>query len=291
MTLTRRAVLAAAMLPVAGAHAGPPRRIAVVDWGLASTLCGLDVVPAGVSEIDLYNRWVADPRLPAGVRDIGLRTEPNMEVLVALAPDLILTTPFSESVRPMLERIAPTRAFTTFGPGGEPLARASAITRDLGRLLDVAPRAEALLARVDAAFEDAARRVAAADERPLLLVSFADTRHARVYGANSLFGNVLARLGLANVWDRPTNDWGFSLATIEDLAAHPEARLFYIDPTPPEVLLSLAGDGLLAHLPVVRAGRARRLASAWAFGDVMAAERFAVLLAGAVADRRPPHGG
>ena len=126
-------------------------------------------------------------------------------------------------------------------------------------------QANALLARVEFHLRgrfppDRGRGSAKGTIRPVLLVSFADARHARVYGANSLFGNVLTRLGLANVWTRPTNDWGFSLATIEDLAAYPDARLFYIDPTPPEVLRSLAGDGLLAHLPIVRAGRARRLA-------------------------------
>jgi ferric hydroxamate transport system substrate-binding protein len=126
---------------------------------------------------------------------------------------------------------------------------------------------------------------------PLLVVSFADSRHARVYGADSLFGNVLTRLGLANAWSRPTNDWGFSLATVEDIAAASDARLVYVDPTPPEVLRSLSGDGLLAHLPVVRSGRSRRLASTWAFGDVTAAARFAGLLAEALTDREPANGG
>jgi iron complex transport system substrate-binding protein len=102
---------------------------------------------------------------------------------------------------------------------------------------------------------------------------------------------VTTRVGLANAWSRATNDWGFSLATIEDIAAYPDARLVTVDPTPPEVLRSFSGDGLLAHLPVVRSGRSRRLASAWAFGDVMAAERFARLLADALANREPADGG
>jgi ABC-type Fe3+-hydroxamate transport system substrate-binding protein len=296
MRATRRGFLGAAMtLPVlagrARAREGFPKRVAVVDWGLASTMVSLGVIPAGVTEIDLYNRWVVEPKLPAEVRDLGLRTEPNMEALASLRPDLILTTPFSESVRAMMERIAPTLSLGTYIPGAEPLDRSRAVTRDIARRLGVETRADTLLGRIEASFDDARRRLGDQPRRPLLLATFSDARHARVYGANSLFGNVLTRLGLANAWERPTTYWGFSVADTEAIAAYPEARLFYHDPTSPDVLRGFAGDGLLGHLPIVRAGRAHRLPAVWAYGDAVAAERFARLLVDALVAEEGPHAG
>ncbi|MBM6593313.1 ABC transporter substrate-binding protein [Microvirga pudoricolor] len=296
MTATRRGILGAALaLPVligrAGAQGAVPTRVAVVDWGLASTMVSLGLVPAGVTEIDLYNRWVSEPKLPAGVQDLGLRTEPNMEALASLRPDLIVTTPFSASVIPMMERIAPTLSLGTFMPGAEPLERSRVVTRELAKRLGAEAQAGSLLDRIEGSFDSLRRRLGDRPRRPILLATFSDARHARVYGTNSLFGNVLARLGLSNAWQRPTTFWGFSVADTEAVAAYPEAQLFYHDPTSPDVLRGFAGDGLLGHLPIVRAGRAYRLPAVWAYGDVVAAERFATVLVDALVARDGSHAG
>jgi iron complex transport system substrate-binding protein len=281
--LNRRACLGALLLPMVPAVAqesGPLHpRVAVLDWGLTSTVLSLGLTPAGIGEIALYRRWADDFPIPPGVQDVGLRTEPNLEVLAALKPDLIVTTPFSESVRPLLERIAPTRSYATYTPDGHPLNRSGEVLREIARELRAETQAQAVLARAEETFAEARRNLADRAVPPLLLAGFMDGRHVRIYGADSLFGNVLDRLGLRNAWDRPTNFWGFTLVGIHELAAYRDAQLLAVAPIPADAPLNKPGEGLWQSLPLVRQGRIGTLPACWAFGDVSTAERFARSLA------------
>lgn len=295
--LSRRDCLAGLLLALPGgkafaqANEAPHPRVVVLDWGLASTILSLGVTPLGIAEIDLYRRWANDFPIPAGVADVGLRTEPNLEVLAALQPDLILTTPFSESVRPFLERIAPTRSFATYTPARQPLNHSIQIIRDIARDVRAERQAEAVLARAEETFLAAKRSLERRTIPPLLLAGFMDARHVRIYGPDSLFGNVLARLGLSNAWDRPTNDWGFALVGIHELAAYPQAQLLAVAPLPPDAPLSAAGSGLWRSLPFVREGRVGTLPAYWAFGDVSTAERFAAGLTRMLLGQESAHAG
>ena len=293
--LNRRECLAALLLPMAPAVAQEDQRahprVVVLDWGLTSTILSLGITPAGVAEIDLYRRWADDFPIPPNVQDVGLRTEPNLEALAALKPDLIVTTPFSESVRPLLERIAPTRSYATYTPDGQPLNRSMQVMREIARDLHAEAQAETVLARAEDTVAQARRSLAGRKIRPLLLAGFMDGRHVRIYGANSLFGDVLDRLGLRNAWDRPTNVWGFTLVGIHELTACRSAQLLAIEPIPADAPLATSSQGLWRSLPFVRAGRVRTIPRYWAFGDVSTAERFARNLPGELLSEESVHAG
>ncbi|HEY8611364.1 MAG TPA: ABC transporter substrate-binding protein [Roseomonas sp.] len=254
-------------------------RVAVIDWGLAETVLALGVTPVAAAELRGYARWVREPPMPEGVVDLGLRGEPNLELLHRQAPDVILTTPQFAPFLPRLERIAPVASFSTYVPGGNPLTRSQATAGELGRLLRQEDDARALLARAEALFETKAQHLAAQSERPLLVASFVDARHLRVYGRNSLFGATLERLGLVNGWSKETGFWGFSTVAIDQLAQPLEARLILVEPTPPEVAANLARNPLWQALPAARMGRVTKLPPCWAFGGLPSAMRFARLLA------------
>lgn len=279
MSATRRTILAGlAAWPARASAAGAQPRIVAVDWALASTLVAMGRPPVGVSEPDLYRRWVTEPALPPGVADVGLRVQPNLERVAALRPDLILIGPLSEPARPGLERIAPVVQHSAFTASRHPLEAARAITLDLGRRSGGEPPAEALLARMEAAFDVARARLAGQAGRGLLLVSLLDERHLNIHGRRSLFGDVLARLGLANAWEGETSPWGTSAVGVEALALHREADLVVLEPVPPGAESVLVRAGLWRSLAALRQGRIVRLPAAWAFGDVVAAARFAGLL-------------
>jgi iron complex transport system substrate-binding protein len=72
----------------------PRRRIATVDWTIAETLLALGS-PRWRWGMWPYRAWVGEPQLPAGVIDIGLRAQPNRELLAELKPDLILISPLA----------------------------------------------------------------------------------------------------------------------------------------------------------------------------------------------------
>lgn len=261
-----------------------------IDWGLAATLLSLGVTPLGVAETRLYRTWVAEPALPPEVRDIGLRTAPNLELLATLKPDLIVMTRQSENARPLLRRIAPILTIDLFSDDRRPLDRALAAVRELGTAFGRQDAAAGLLDRFERAMADARQRIGSFG-RPVLAIGFMDARHVRVYGRGSLFADVFDRIGLASAWRGPTNVWGFSLADIAELATYADARILVIEPTPPTASASLERPGLWRALPFVRAGQVTHIDPVWAFGDVTAAGRFAGLVAGALAGTANRHAG
>jgi len=253
-----------------------------MDFGLAETLIEMGLPPIAVPNPGEWGQWVVEPALPADTANLGTDREPNLELLAALKPDLIVTTPYLDGIKPLLERVAPTRTFSVYAPPiGSAYDRSITATRavaaDVGRM----DAGEELIARTQATMEETRRHFAAAGlaGRPLLVVNFLDTRHVRVYGAGSLFGGVMERCGLANGWTRPSNYWGFSTVGIEELAQSPASSLVYLEPIAADTLDRLAAGPLWNSLPFVKAQRLHRLPPVLMFGMLPSAMRFARQLA------------
>lgn len=272
-------VLLAAVLP-ARAEPAPPR-VAALDWGAVELLLGLGVVPVGVTQPEGYNRTVVAPALPAGVTDLGLVVEPNLEVLARLKPDLILGNPLQvASQGDFLRRIAPTEAVSIYAQAGTPYAQARAETRRIAALIGREAAAEALETRTATLLDTLAAVACPGDRRPVFLVWIVDHRNVVVYGRNSLFQTVLDRLGLANAWTGPTNAYGFAVLGIEQLAAGPpDARIVHIGPIRSDAARALASSRLWQTLPAVRDHRVTVLPPVWFYGGLPAIARFAGLMA------------
>ncbi len=267
---------AAADLPQADAVKSVPR-IATVDWTIAETLLALGVAPLAVGDVSSYRAWVGEPLLPAEVVDIGLRAQPNRELLAELKPDRILISPLAAPLAPTLSRIAPVQSIALYDPQTDLWQRLHEATLTIAELVNKTAEAERLLAGLD---QDLAqmRTELPADLPPLLVVQFIDERHVRVFGRHSLFEAVMQRLGLRNAWQGETNAWGFSVASIEQFMALPAARLVVVDPIPVGVSERLQEPGLWQHLPLVQQAPVLHLPAVWSFGGVLAARRFASLL-------------
>lgn len=288
--VSRRSLLcrlpAAALLPAlaglaqaAPAAAGP--RVVSLDYGLASTLLALGVVPLGISDLAGWDRWVVEPRMPEGVVDLGASAEVNLEVLAGLKPDFILATPYLDAQLPLLRQFGTVLRLETFRFAGTPiLAAAIAATRTLAAALGRAAEAERVVAEMDAFFDACRRRLAAAAPPPVAFLNFMDARHARIYGDPGLYNDVLARIGVRNAWTERSNDWGFQMIAIEELSriADRDAVLVAFDPVPADVLPTLARSPLWRSLPVARPGRFFVLPPSLMFGMVNEAVRFAGLV-------------
>lgn len=279
--LTRRTLLQtlafAAASPAFG-HEGTPR-VATLDYGVATTLLKIGITPVGVASAADWDVWVVEPELPAEVVDLGDDLEPNLELLAALRPDLIVSTPYLKPLEQALERIAPVLTVTIYAPDGGALARAEEATRRLGRRLDREAEADAFLERSGAVFERCRERLAGIGPGPIALVNFMDARHARVFGGPGLYQGVLDRIGIENAWPGPTNYWGFQTIGLEELSRVPEeTRLVAFEPVPPDVRPTLAESPLWTSLPFVRADRVSTLPGVLMFGMVPSAVRFAELL-------------
>lgn len=284
MHLSRRIFLAglgAGCLP-GELYANPPHpRIVSLDYGVASTLLSLGVTPVGVSDLADWSKWVVEPVMPGSVNDLGNSFEVNFEILRALNPDVILTTPFLDELLPKLEPLAKTVRLDVFSPeAGPALPAAITATRKLAAILGREKQADIFLDQSEDVFRSCRALLAKRSPPALGLISFMDARHARIYSSPGLFDGVLQRLGLTNAWTEPSNYWGFETIGIEELSgvADPNAMLLAFEPVPGDVLPKLAESPLWNRLAFSRPGHLLILPSVLMFGMVNEALRLARLL-------------
>jgi ABC-type Fe3+-hydroxamate transport system substrate-binding protein len=260
------------------------RRVASLDWALAETLVALGHPPIAVPDTRGYAEWVVAPALPPDTANLGSRYTPNVELLAALRPDLVVAIPYQGPLLPVVERVAPTLTLSIYEADGSVYERAVAVTARLAAAVGDPEAGPALVARTQAAFAAARRRIARRPRRPVYVLSLLDPHHAWIYGAGSLFTVVLRRLGLDNAWTGETNAWGFSAIGLEALAdGDPEARLVVLQPLPPDVLPRLATNPLWQRIPFVRRGPPIFL-PVLTFGGLPSAARFADLFSAALAE-------
>lgn len=266
-------------LPVPAIADSP--KIVSLDYGLASTLLSLGIVPAAVASLADWGKWVIEPAMPESVIDLGSSWEVNLEILTALKPDLILTTPYLDASLPRLQGVGKVLRLETYRPdGGAILPSVIAATRRLAAEIGREAEAERFLAQADAFFDECRARLARRPRPPLALVNFMDARHVRIFGAPGLYDAVLTRIGLANAWMGAANYWGFEIVGIETLAriTDPDALLIAFEPVPGDVLPKLARSPLWQALPFARPGHFAVLPGALLFGMVNEAMRFARLM-------------
>jgi ABC-type Fe3+-hydroxamate transport system substrate-binding protein len=253
-------------------------RVASLDWALAETMLALGHNPIAIVDAASWNKFVVEPPLPAGITDLGLSTEINFELLSALRPDLILTSPFVQELEPALQRIGPTLELSVFEKSAVPFAQQQTLTRTLAERLGRGDAAAAFLTRGEKQFDSYRARISALHPLPVLLVNFMDGRHVRVYGGSALYQNVLDRIGVPNAWTGETNYWGYSTVGIEKLATSQNLRLIAFEPIPPDTRPTLDRSRLWSQLPFVKAEQVSVLPPVLMFGAIPSALRFARLL-------------
>lgn len=268
----------------APAHAGAPR-IVTLDWGLTEMALSLGVIPVGVANPHDFLHTFTVCRLPASVVDVGLIFQPNLELLLALKPDWIVITPAHARLRASLERIAPTFTLGRYPYTRTPYVSACKEMRDMAERFGRMPEADAVIARSDAAIAQARRALAAQPAltgTPLLMTRFMDEAHVRVAGATSLYGEMMAALGLRNAW---TQAGAFATTGIASLGDYPQANLAYLRPLPAFAVDMMKHSPLWRALPFSRLGRMFGLPLVPPNGGVQSAAYFAGALAQALLDQ------
>lgn len=259
-------------------------RVATLDYALAETMLLIGAVPVAVMSSADWATWVVEPPLPASVVDLGASQEPSLERLAALRPDLVLTTDYVAMAEPAISRIAPVERVTIYRQGPEPLPRSREVTELLGDRLDRRAEAAAAIRAFDVGL-DRLRMQVPHDTPPLLLVTFMDDRHIRIYGNASLYGNVLPRLGLRNAFEDEVNVWGFATVGLEALATMSDAHLVTFEPVPADLWQTTGRSPLWTQLPFVKAGRVTVLPPVLMFGALASAGRFARLVTASLSGR------
>lgn len=295
------APVAAALLSPRGVQAterasnGAPRVVSL-SWAGAQILLSLGIVPPGIAERADYPLSGALPAMPASVIELGAHSEPNLELLQRINPDLIVIDANQSDLVSRLSSIAPTVTIDIYNAQrGRPFVRAVEETQRVGALLGREQAASKYLADVDAQLVACAAAVSAlAVAPPVLIVDlYDDGRHLYLYGPNSMMQDVMDRLGVRNAWTGST-DSGYLLLGIEGLAAMGDAQMYYISHGVRDqiALHNLSRSVLWQHLPFVQTQRFMPLPGFFAYGATSCAVQFAKgLTAGMVAaDRRRGRG-
>lgn len=279
----RRLLTAMALSPLlwqmksARAAAVDPHRIVALEWLPVELLLALGVMPYGVADIPNYNLWVNEPALPASVIDVGLRTEPNLELLTEMKPSwMVWSTGYGPSPE-TLARIAPGRGFS-FSDGKQPLAKARKSLLEMGHLLGMENQAHAHLNHFDEFVAQRKPRFAARGDRPLLMITLLDARHVLAFGPNCLFQQILDDYGIVNAWKGETNFWGSQVVGIDRLGEFKDADVICFDHGNDADMRKLMATPLWQAMPFVRQGRFQRVPAVWFYGATISVMNFVRIL-------------
>ena len=252
-------------------------RIVALEWLPVELMLALGVTPYGVADIPNYRMWVNEPVLPDSVIDVGLRTEPNLELLTQMKPSMLVWSAGYGPSPKILVRIAPGRSFA-FSDGKQPLEQARRSLLEMAELLNKQDVAHRHLAKFDAYIDSLKPRFASRGERPVLIMSLLDPRHMLVFGPNCLFQEILDRLGVKNAWQGETNFWGSTVVGIDRLAAYKDVDVLCFDHGNAADMRQLAATPLWQAMPFVRANRVQNVPAVWFYGATLSAMNFARIL-------------
>ncbi|MBV8042854.1 MAG: Fe(3+)-hydroxamate ABC transporter substrate-binding protein FhuD [Pluralibacter sp.] len=270
-------------MPRAQAGAVNPHKVVALDWLPVELLLALGVTPYGVADLPNYRLWVNQPSLPASVINVGLRTEPNLELLTQMQPSFLVWSSGYGPSPDKFTRIAPGDG-VTFSNGVNPLAtvRESLIT--LAQRLGREAQAQRHLSDFDR-FIEQRRANFSRPHRPLLLVSLLDARHMLVFGRNCLFQPVLDAYGLVNAWQGKTHFWGSDVVGIDRLGDFKDVDVLCFDHGNEPEMQKLMATPLWQALPFVRQQRFQRVPAVWFYGATLSVMHFVRLLEQALGER------
>ncbi|RXJ15235.1 Fe(3+)-hydroxamate ABC transporter substrate-binding protein FhuD [Lelliottia nimipressuralis] len=283
----RRLLTALALSPLllkmntARAASIDPHRIVALEWLPVELMLALGIAPYGVADIPNYNMWVNEPKIPASTIDIGLRTEPNLELLTQMKPSFLVWSAGYGPSPETLARIAPGRGFT-FSDGKKPLTMARHSINEMAQLLDREAAAKQHLDHFDGFIDSLKPRFAARGNRPLLMVTLLDARHVLVFGKNCLFQEVLDRFAITNAWEGEMTFWGSTTVGIDRLAQFRDVDVLCFDHGNDREMQTLMSTPLWQAMPFVREQRFQRVPAVWFYGATLSAMHFARVLDGAL---------
>ncbi|SUU48643.1 ferrichrome-binding periplasmic protein [Actinobacillus ureae] len=197
------------------------KSFATLDWTVAETLIALGEKPVAVGDVKSYQQWVSKPALPNDTLDLGVRMQPNPEQILALKQDdhdlHFINSSFYAQATAMLEPFSSVTLIDFYkeGDAWQNIVNAS---RKVAFIADKQTEFEQLMANYLQKIGEIRPLVQSYLERPITLVQFIDTRHLRIYAANSPFGAVLSQLGFRNAWNGSQNAWGFETIDVTQLA-------------------------------------------------------------------------
>lgn len=197
--------------------AAPPERIISLMGGLTEILAALGVADRLVGRIQ-------GDQTVRGVPTVGTHLQPNVEMILALKPDLVVQGGVAKGLPALARLTAEGVPVALFDP--RDFAGVFATIRRLGTLTGREAAAEVLVAELEARLAKVAQAVAG-KPRPTV---FFEVRYPNLLGAGrgSLVHDIITRAGGENVLTHPQKLVPFSLEAL--LRLNPEVYLIQQGP-------------------------------------------------------------
>ncbi|MEJ8303849.1 ABC transporter substrate-binding protein [Saccharibacillus sacchari] len=236
---------------------GTPSRVVVLEQGFTQTVAALEVKPVGVADDNKPERFPQDTlAYIEGYESVGTRSEPNLEVIRTLKPDLIIAdTNRHTNVYEELSAIAPTIAFPNDKANYEQIV---ASTRAIGQALDKEEQAEALLAEHASNLEQLKESIEPDQSVLIIAPSEEDGHDFEVRTTSSFHGSFLKNAGLNYALeDAETSSQQLTIEQL--LAIDPQHILILINEDTDSVLEAQKENLLWNQLQAVQNGQAREV--------------------------------
>nr|WP_233167894.1 iron-siderophore ABC transporter substrate-binding protein [Paenibacillus roseus] len=274
---------------------GIPKRIVALDFRYVEELTALGITPVGVGDFTGYENFVGHDMelLKANAIDVGKRSEPNLELIVQLKPDLIIgNSSFMGENYKLLNDIAPTLAFEPYPDAGlDQYEEMEQTFLKVASAVDKQAEAEQVLADLNGHYEELKQTLAEHGKggAPFvlgLLRNNNDAASVRLYARNAQASGILQKLGLNLVFhSEEAAAFGTADSTVEALAAYQDANFLYmLNPGQETVVTDLfKNNPVWSSLKFVQEGRAYPMEKyVWQFGGPQTAREFADLAVKAI---------
>ena len=263
----------------------PAKNVVSLEWGLTENLVALGVKPAGQADVKGYNVWNTVAPIDAGTPDVGQRGEPSLDAIVALNPDLVVTTTdLPETVIAQLAKKVPVLALRG-SDGSDPIGYMRRTVTTLAKATGTEAQGTKLLADFDAhvtSGKDALAKAGKTGAPFVMADGWVDsgTVSLRMYTPGSYFGALAAQLGLQSQWTTGGDkDYGLAQTDVEGLTKIKDAQTTYLYAANKsdggDYTDSLKNNAVWKQLPFVQVKKVKRLPDGiWMFGGPASASAY-----------------
>ncbi|HKE71071.1 MAG TPA: iron-siderophore ABC transporter substrate-binding protein [Nocardioidaceae bacterium] len=266
----------------------PADEVVALEWSEAEDLVALGVMPAGVAQVEDFKTWVNTVALDEGVTDVGLRSEPSIDAIAGLQPDLIITeADRSRSQIDDLEEIAPVLV-TEGSDQSDNIGQMKTNLEMIATAVGEEDTADQLLADLDATIAEGREAIEAAGMADATFAaahgwSEGGSVAIRMFGEGSLFSDLAEELGLSNAWSGKVDEWGLTTTDVEAMTQLGDTHFMYIAPEDNVFAEALPDNPIWQGLPFVERGKVYELdGGTWAFGGPKSSEQVVAEIVGAV---------
>lgn len=261
---------------------GVQEKVVALEWSVAEELLAVGVQPAAVADVEGFNKWVTiDAKLDDSVVDIGLRTEPNIEEIAKLEPDVIIGMEYQEQFKADLEKIAPVVIFDSSTEEAQKDLYAYMLhtLKQTGKLVGKEQEADEAVAHLEEKMAEAKENISAAQLKTNEFV-FTQAYSAnqaptfRLFTENSTVSHTLEGIGLTNkIQDQDPQPSGFITTNVEGVSKYEEAIFLHTVQKDDPLFNNLEGNKAWNSLYFVENDLMYDVgAGVWTFGSVLSME-------------------